>query len=100
MDSLHERLKALQREAKTEQWKRFNPYYGICCNINSFKKLRKLFPCYPRFSGDVSFPIRSLVKNIAPADWYCWSNPGNRYVGRHGRQRMHLLSWLIKQTAP
>ena len=84
----------------------FNAEYGICTNLsnkvdsqveelgryNSWKILKKAFYTWPKFSGDMNFPIKD-PHEIEEA--YMVYDQLPKWIGEYGELRRELLDHVI-----
>lgn len=79
---------------------------GICTNVDNHihpndslavdQLLKRLFVKWPKFSGDVVYPVPSPSAGESPKRAFEMS----RWVGPYGDLRRELLDFLIEQTKP
>lgn len=80
-----------------------NPYVGICSNMTSrcetpsrsvMKWLESMFVLWPKFTGDIEYPVPSASDWMSPSEDYStnslrlWENPN----------RLELLDFLIDKA--
>ena len=84
----------------------FDKEYGICTNLqdkvhsqtkgaeyyDSWRILRRAFYTWPKFSGDVNFPIDDPHEIETPCNVYARSH---KWIGEYGALRFELLDHVI-----
>lgn len=70
--------------------------HGICYSINHGRSiLKRLFPYWPEYSGNETYPIKSYKESFRPNEAYntlaLWDT-----TTEYGQARVRLLNWLIK----
>jgi hypothetical protein len=87
-------------------------HYGICWEVrrrdedfydgNAEEALKRLFKTWPKFSGNLRFPIPSPIVEPPSDPFYRGIDRGNNWNKRtkYGRLRWELLDFLIDATKP
>ena len=83
----------------------FDAYVGICSNVNRaldmlelyvvspYKELGKLFKTWPKYSGDIDYPVPSPYKDLSAATQYGMAM--DMWEGAYGELRIELLDHCI-----
>lgn len=100
---LSERQKAEYHKEFLEL-REFGPRFhsvGICLNTGiDSQVVGTLSEKWPKFSGDISFPIPSTRKGGCPEDAYFGAKSLWNKRTKYGRLRWELLDFLIEATKP
>jgi hypothetical protein len=98
-----ELLQSLETVKKNLEYDNIVKWAGLCYNLELVgfsdtqgKELRSLFRSWPKFSGDIEYPVHGGIKNMAK---HVYGTTGNLWNQKttYGRNRLELLNWCIKQ---
>jgi hypothetical protein len=96
-------LQALKKVKATFEDGTIHRWSGLCYNLEcqgyhdtQSEELRSLFRSWPKFSGDIEYPVHGGIKNMAR---YVYGATDNLWDQKttYGRNRLELLNWCIEQ---
>lgn len=98
-----ELLQALKKVKSKFEDGTISEWAGLCYNLedqeytnSKSEELRCLFRAWPKFSGNIKYPVHSGIKNMAR---YVYGSTDNLWNQKtvYGRNRLELLNWCIEQ---
>lgn len=90
----------LLNAVKSNDTKKFYPTVGICSQVYLLVPLRDAFRAWPKYSGDVIYPVSVNYNKTgsctAYREYHEAKNTGTMWVGEYGKLRIELLEFLIQ----